>query len=267
MKSQNFCFPFSMFASLVLTIFLGGCFGGGIDPKDDPIQPGGGNEAANSEENILENNAGLNEANANAGGNDENQLNNNNSLGAEGGGNDGESINNAADENFLNEGGNANGEINMFGNNPNGGLGNNNLGKNGNQGNNSFGLNQAEGAMVNGAEDGILENQATDIDKGATDSEPLPPSDSILAPVASNPTAPSFQGDASTGAVVRYVTQGGSKLYQSPNGETLRSLEQGDHPLVNEEGEWSRTSDGFYVPAESLTAAPIPRAKLPKDWR
>jgi len=267
MKSQNFCSKFFVFVSFVLTIFLGGCFGGGIDPKDDPVQPGGGNEAANSEENIPENNAGFNEENANAEGNGASNPNSNSNLGAEGGGNDGEAINNAADENFLNEGNNSNGETNMFGNNPNGGLGNNNLGKNGNLGNNNIGLNQADGALVNGAEDGILQNQATDLDRGATDSEPLPPSDSVLAPVASNPTAPSSQDETSTGGVVRYVIQGGSKLHQSPNGETLRSLEQGDHPLVNEEGEWSRTSDGYYVPAASLTAAPIPRAKLPKDWR
>ncbi len=267
MKSKNLNPRFLVLASMLSSLLLTGCFGGGIDPKDDPVQPGGGSNAANSEEDIPENNAGLNEVANNAGGNNLGASNESN-LGAENSGKDGEAINNAADENFLNANANTNSEANMFGNNPTGGLNNNNLAKNnGGLGNNNFGLsNGGDGALVNGAGGDILEAPAPDVDKGATDNsvqEPLPAGDSILAPVAENPTAPSPSG----GGVVRYVSPGGSKLYDKPNGDTLRSLEQGDHPLVNEEGEWSRTSDGYYVPAASLTSSPIPRAKQAKDWR
>jgi hypothetical protein len=276
MKVHNVRKPALMLLSLFFSLNLVGCFGGGIDPTEDPVQPSGDNAAANTnEEEIAENNAGLNNAGGeNAVNGAENNMAGNN-QGAENGGNNGEAINNAADEDFLNgnnanlaEGGNNQG--NLFGNNPNGGGANNNLGANGNigLGNNNFGLNaadQGDGALINGASEDILESP--DINKGATDNGLAAEGpDSVLAPVAENPTAPG-SGAVTTGGVVRYVTPGGSKLYDQPNGATLRNLEQGDHPLVNEEGEWSRTSDGYYVPSASLTAAPIARAKLPKEWR
>lgn len=273
MKVHNARKPILMLSSLFVCLFLVGCFGGGIDPTEDPVQPSDGNAAANAEEKeMAENNAGLNENMA------ENELNgaeNNmggNNQAMENGGNDGEAINNAADEDFLN-GNNSNlaeGGNNLFGNNPNGGMGNNNLGQNGNNGlgNNNFGLNagnQGDGALINGASEDILESP--DINKGATDNGMAEEaSNSVLAPVAENPTTPG-SGGAATGGVVRYVTPGGSKLYDKPNGATLRNLDQGDHPLVNEEGEWARTSDGYYVPSASLTAAPIGRLKQAKDWR
>lgn len=265
--------PIHVLSSFLVSTLLVGCFGGGIDPKDDPVQPSGNNASANAEEDGAENNAGLNEEAGNEdGGNNNLGANNQNfNQGAEGG-RDGEAVNNAADENFLNAndgnsniGAVANGQANMFGNNPN----NNNLGKNNNNnnlGNNNFGFNQGDDALVNGAEGDILESP--DINKGATDNgllEPMAEGD-VLAPVAENPTAPGRRG-ASGGGVVRYVMPGGSRLYDKPNGETLRNLEQGDHPLVNEEGEWSRTSDGYYVPSASLTPAPIARLKQPKEWR
>jgi len=273
MKVQNVRKPMVVFSSFLVAFLLVGCFGGGIDPTEDPVQPSGNNANANAEEGeeFAENDAGLNEnvADNEGGGNNPNF-----NQGMDNGDEDGEAINNAADDNFLN-GNNANlaeggdSQANLFGNNPNGGF-NNNLGKNNNNGlgNNNFGLNagdQGDGALINGASEDILESP--DVNMGATDNGLLEPApDSVLAPVAENPTAPGA-GGATTGGVVRYVTPGGSKLYDKPNGATLRDLEQGDHPLVNEEGEWSRTSDGYYVPAASLTAAPIARLKQPKDWR
>ncbi|MDQ3235817.1 MAG: hypothetical protein M3Q07_28750 [Pseudobdellovibrionaceae bacterium] len=278
MKVQTIRKPAAVLSSFLVSLLLVGCFGGGIDPTEDPVQPSG-NEAANANAaNAEENEAGLNEnAAENEGNGGENNMGNNNQAlnqGANNEGGDGEAVNNAADEDFLNgnnanlaEGGNA--QANLFGNNPNNGANNNNLGKNGNNGlgNNNFGLNagdQGDGALINGASEDILESP--DINKGATDDGMAEAPDSVLAPVAENPTAPGNAG-ATTGGVVRYVTPGGSKLYDKPNGSTLRNLEQGDHPLVNDEGEWARTSDGYYVPLASLTAAPIARLKQPKEWR
>jgi hypothetical protein len=261
MKLQIVRKPMVVFSPFLLAFLLVGCFGGGIDPTEDPVQPSGNNAAANAEENeeeeeeeegeneeLAANNAGLNENTANSEGG-------NNAIveqGKDNGGADGEAINNAADDDFLNgnnnnlaEGGN--GEANLLGNN---------LGKS----NDNLGLSagdQGDGALINSASEGILESP--DVNKGATDAE-------LMVPVAENPTAPS-DGGPTMGGVVRYVIPGGSNLYDKPNGAMLRNLEQGDHPLVNEEGEWSRTSDGYYVPATSLTAAPIARLKQPKDWR
>jgi hypothetical protein len=268
--------PMVMLSSLLISLMLVGCFGGGIDPTEDPVQPSEDNASANmNEEEMMEDEGGFNENMAEDGMNGaENNMGGNNQA-MENGGNDGEAINNAADEDFLNgnnanfaEGGNNQG--NLFGNNPNNGGMNNNLGQNGNNGfgGNNFGLNagnQGDGALINGASEDILESP--DINKGATDNGMAEDaSNSVLAPVAENPTGPG-SGGATTGGVVRYVTPGGSKLYDKPNGATLRNLDQGDHPLVNEEGEWARTSDGYYVPSASLTAAPIARLKQPKDWR
>lgn len=259
MKVQIVRKPMVVFSSLLALFLLVGCFGGGIDPTEDPVQPSDNSAAANAEENeeneenegeeeLAANNAGLNENAANS----EGGTNPSVKQGADNGGADGEAINNAADDDFLNGNNNnladgGNGEANLFGNNT--GKTSNNLGLGAGA--------EGDGALINSASEGILETP--DVNKGATDN-------GLLAPVAENPTA-SGGGGATTGGVVRYVTPGGSKLYDKPNGATLRNLEQGDHPLVNEEGEWSRTSDGYYVPAVSLTTAPIARLKQAKDWR
>lgn len=66
--------------------------------------------------------------------------------------------------------------------------------------------------------------------------------------------------------LVKYVTASGSTLHTEKNGNVLRNLEQGDHPLVFDEGEWSRTSDGYYIPSMTLTTDPIPRRKLKAIW-
>jgi hypothetical protein len=258
MKLHTFRRPIPVLASLLIALLLTGCFGGGIDPTEDPVQPGEENEAANiNAEEFPENNA-MNENMGNNFGNEEmgNMNQGMNNM-------DGEGVNNALEDDFLN--GN-NDNFMDTGNNQGNLFGNNNLGQNGNNGlgNNNFGLNDGDGALINGASDDILESP--NVNMGATDNGLDSDPDSVLAPVAENPTAPGGRG-AARGGVVRYVLPGGSKLYDNPNGTALRNLEQGDHPLVNEEGEWSRTSDGYYVPTASLTAAPIGRLKQPKEWR
>ncbi|WP_141736080.1 hypothetical protein [Oligoflexus tunisiensis] len=291
MKVQTIRRPILMLSSLLISFLLVGCFGGGIDPTEDPVQPGEENEAANvEEEEFAEDNAMMNEnmmmenegnfsnedmMGDNMGNNMGNNQGNNPNFNQGMNDMNNEGFNNVAEDNFLN-GDDANfmntgeNQGNLFGNNQGNMFGNNNLGQNGNNGlgNNNFGLNegdQGDGALINGASEDILESPNVNMgatDNGLAESDP----DSVLAPVAENPTAPGG-GGAATGGVVRYVTPGGSKLYDNPNGTALRNLEQGDHPLVNEEGEWSRTSDGYYVPSATLTSAPIARLKQPKEWR
>lgn len=68
--------------------------------------------------------------------------------------------------------------------------------------------------------------------------------------------------------VVRYVMEGGTQLYaDEQRTNAVKNLEQGDHPLVVENGEWARTSDGYYVSAQGLTSRPIGRYKVPADWQ
>ena len=72
-----------------------------------------------------------------------------------------------------------------------------------------------------------------------------------------------------TGGVVRYILPGGASVYQNASSSSKREglMEQGDHPLVLDNGEWSRTSDGYYIPSSKLTQKGIGRAKIPSLWR
>ena len=69
------------------------------------------------------------------------------------------------------------------------------------------------------------------------------------------------------GGVVRYVTSDGASVYDQPgNGTVVGKLEQGEHPLVTESGEWARTNDGLYIQTVQLSESPIGRRKIAKDW-
>lgn len=69
-----------------------------------------------------------------------------------------------------------------------------------------------------------------------------------------------------SGGRVQYVTSAGAVLYDQPNGSNAGSLSKGDHPLVFAEGEFVRTSDGYYIPSQSLTDSPISRTRRRLDW-
>lgn len=260
MKISKISSLINFFAMLWLAAHIVGCVGSvGVDPSEDPVQPSeneeavneeaGNEEGGNEEANNFGENAGNggfaneeNSGNANNGGN----TGNGNALGNE------EGLNNATDEDFTNNGGGNQGGNNLFGNKGNG----NNLGQ-GN--NNNLGLNPDEGALVNNANADI--EPAPNVNQGATDTAISNGTEEVLSPVSRNGATVSGNGQ------VRYVMGSGTKMYESPQGQVVKSLEQGDHPLVSEEGEWARTSDGFYVPSSSLSAKPIGRLKIPQDWR
>lgn len=68
--------------------------------------------------------------------------------------------------------------------------------------------------------------------------------------------------------IVKYVMPGGTEVYANKNQqEVVNTLVQGDHPLVWEEGEWSRTSDGQYIPISTLSSEPIGRERTPAIWQ
>ena len=69
------------------------------------------------------------------------------------------------------------------------------------------------------------------------------------------------------GGKVLYVRPSGSQLYQQPGSNSMKSLEQGDHPLVYAESEYAKTSDGYYVPLRDLSEQPIGRRKTSAIWR
>lgn len=68
-------------------------------------------------------------------------------------------------------------------------------------------------------------------------------------------------------AITKYVLPGGSALHTEPNGTSTRALDQGDHPLIFGDGEWVSTSDGYYLPSETLSKTPIGRRKQKQSWQ
>lgn len=70
-----------------------------------------------------------------------------------------------------------------------------------------------------------------------------------------------------SGGRVKYILSS-SPIFSGPDQqEVVGTLEQGDHPLVFEEGEWARTPDGHYIPASSLSEAPIGRFEPDAVWQ
>ena len=68
-------------------------------------------------------------------------------------------------------------------------------------------------------------------------------------------------------AVTQYILPGGSSLHTEPDSSAIRTLEQGDHPLVFGDGDWVSTSDGYYIPSQSLSRSPVGRRKLKPIWQ
>jgi hypothetical protein len=142
------------------------------------------------------------------------------------------------------------------------------------QGNNQL-FAQGDDAMFNNGGEGVNNAMAVEdefaqaantmmMDQGAVDTginnvvdnaaaEPLEPVATSSVPVDPN-------------GRVKYVMAGGSTMHDQPEGSIIKDLEQGDHPLVFNEGEWARTSDGFYVPSMTLSQDPIPRRKTKAIW-
>ena len=68
-------------------------------------------------------------------------------------------------------------------------------------------------------------------------------------------------------ANTQYVLPGGSSLHTEPDGTSTRSLDQGDHPLIFGDGDWVSTSDGYYIPSQTLSKTPIGRRKQKQSWQ
>ncbi len=165
---------------------------------------------------------------------------------------DGEAINSATGNEFaFNEG---TGENDLFSNQNFQGDQFNNEAMFANQGqnfafeNNNPLFNQGEQALFNegnGIEDVAMQEEPVEIEAVSNNTDTVIPSE---------------------GGLVKYVLQDGTALRDQPAGSSVRSMEQGDHPLVFDEGEWSRTSDGYYVSTIEITPDPVPRRKLRANW-
>lgn len=66
---------------------------------------------------------------------------------------------------------------------------------------------------------------------------------------------------------VVYVGGERATIYDAPNGREVGRLTRGDFVLASAEGEWAKTSDGRFVRASDLQAAPIGRKKAQSRWR
>ena len=93
----------------------------------------------------------------------------------------------------------------------------------------------------------------------------------IEGETAAAPTAPVGVRAAGPGLPpgnnVVYVGGERAAIYDAPNGREVGRLTRGDFVLASAEGEWAKTSDGRFVRASDLQAAPIGRKKAQSRWR
>ncbi len=71
---------------------------------------------------------------------------------------------------------------------------------------------------------------------------------------------------ARSGWYVKYATQSIS-VHRSPGGNVVNQLEEGDHPLVVDENDWARTSEGYYIPQSGLSPNPVGRPRKGINWQ
>jgi hypothetical protein len=155
--------------------------------------------------------------------------------------NDGEQINNAADNEFAQENTGSNNELNL--------------------GNNQ-GLTQ-QAALTNLP----AENPA------APNTEPpLPTATNIMPTNAVVPVdttavpAPAVAAAPSGAGMVKYVRATTTVLDQV-GGTAVATFEQGDHPVVWDDGQYAKLSDGKVLPSTSLSDRGIGRAFTQRGWR
>lgn len=159
----------------------------------------------------------------------------------EGGGN--QYANNAGGNEYANEGGG-----NQYANNADGN-------EYANAGGNQYANLAAEGANAVPEDVPVETAPAADyaVDAGAA---PAP------APVVA-------EGDATPipGGKVMYVVEGGTDVLDSPGGNPVLRLEQGEHPVTWDENGWYRISTGLYIAPDALSSKGVSRSRGPKVWR
>ncbi|MBP9706313.1 MAG: hypothetical protein KBD78_01620 [Oligoflexales bacterium] len=84
-----------------------------------------------------------------------------------------------------------------------------------------------------------------------------------VAPVNQVNTVP----QSSQGARVKYVTADGVTAHNQPNGTVVETLSLGDHPLVWDESNWVKTSEGYYISKQGLSDQPVGRTRRSTPWQ
>ncbi|MFW7381703.1 MAG: hypothetical protein ACOH5I_23040 [Oligoflexus sp.] len=272
---------------IVICAISTACASGGIDPTDQQA----GFAGAPLEENFdaelgfgddLDNNFGdldnnfdnaMFDENFDNGGGEGGSFNNN--FGNFDDFGNGETVNSATQNEFDNFGFNNQGGNNFFANQN---FENNSFGQGGNNnffadGGNDFGFQSDNPLQFNNNpenfamfDDGEGVNNALPTDNEFSMFANQTALDTNINPVVDNAVSQPMQVMTDGSGLVKYVMANGSTLHSQPDSSVIKNLEQGDHPLVFDEGEWSRTSDGFYIPSMTLTRDPIPRRKLKANW-
>lgn len=68
--------------------------------------------------------------------------------------------------------------------------------------------------------------------------------------------------------IVKYVRSSGLSIVDQPGSTTVSgTLDQGDHPVVWENGEWARLSNGKYVSSKGLSEKGVGRVRGTNPWR
>jgi hypothetical protein len=162
------------------------------------------------------------------------EINNSDTVGDEGMANESEVINNAGDDEFADEG--MNNELN---------LGNNN----------QMGSQQSlSNVPVNEVP------AANPVPSNVVPVVEAPPEETVV-PMETPAVAP-----ASGNGVVKYV-RSPTSIVDQPGGASVGTLEQGDHPLVWDDGQFAKLPNGKMVPSSSLSDQGIGRVRAGHDWR
>lgn len=90
----------------------------------------------------------------------------------------------------------------------------------------------------------------------------------VNAAAAAAPLPPAAPADGAPlpGGRVRYVREGGAQVVNSPGGQPVLTLEQGDHPITWEDNGWLRISNGMYVPVDAMSETGVGRSNGPRPW-
>ncbi len=105
------------------------------------------------------------------------------------------------------------------------------------------------------------------------ESMPMQQAEDIPAAVAAPEAAPQAEvvtyDMPTSGRVVLYSKKNNTKIFSetNKNSKVIGVLEQGDHELVEVQGEWARLNSGHFVMVKELSRKAIPRSMPGKLWR
>ena len=128
------------------------------------------------------------------------------------------------------------------------------------------GLETAEPSPANGV---TPSNEATAAESAVASTPPAPAATSEVTDLNARAAASTFtnpQMNWPGKGKVKYVTRQLTR-HSSPNGPVVGEFEQGEHPLVYQNGNWAELNDGSFVKGNGLTEKGVGYKKSKPTWR